>query len=614
MFKFHFMSRKNNILIFCAAAAVIVFIAILISFLLNKSPDLRDFSFSASVEAMSDALALDISSHSEESGPGYNFAELIAFLAAKYENDFEKYNKADLENITGALAAGKSMSEAAKNLKNYKYYYSGYSAVFSEFVGCYEKETEKGSERGYGLKVFFPLADGFSCSESDDFGAARTYGYDRQHTGHDFMAAVGTPVIAAESGTIEELGWNEYGGWRIGIRSFDQKRYYYYAHLRKDFPFSSEIKKGGRVCAGDVIGYVGKTGYSKEENAENIGPAHLHFGVQLIFDEKEKNGENQTWINLNELSKLLYTNRAQVEKISGTKEYKSKYEFIELSNFAAESAAFGVAEKEAEKSALVPIIMYHRILSSGSTDPTYTVTPEQFENDLKYLHENGYHTIIMADLVNYVYSGAPLPEKPIILSFDDGHYNNYFYGSPLLEKYDMRAVISVVGEYSERSEKEGGENPNFSYLSFETMRKMIVEGHFEIQNHSYHLHKVINGQNGAKKKHGESTADYSVRLTKDLMKLQTKIYDSTGRLPTTFTFPFGAYSGETNDILKDIGFKASLSCRKGVSTISRGNPESLFGLFRILRSPKKSAEDFFSSVEKMTKDSEINVFLETACE
>ena len=82
--------------------------------------------------------------------------------------------------------------------------------------------------------------------------------YQRRHLGHDMMGQVGTPVIAMESGRVEALGWNQYGGWRIGIRSLDGKRYYYYAHLRKNYPYQSGLAVGSLVTAGDVIGYLGR--------------------------------------------------------------------------------------------------------------------------------------------------------------------------------------------------------------------------------------------------------------------------------------------------------------------------------------------------------------------
>lgn len=100
--------------------------------------------------------------------------------------------------------------------------------------------------------------------------------------------SIGTPIVAVESGYIEALGWNQYGGWRVGIRSFDGKRYYYYAHLRKDHPYAKDLCEGQIVTAGDVIGYLGMTGYSSHENVNNINIPHLHFGVQLIFNEVQK--------------------------------------------------------------------------------------------------------------------------------------------------------------------------------------------------------------------------------------------------------------------------------------------------------------------------------------
>ena len=97
-------------------------------------------------------------------------------------------------------------------------------------------KNEKIMEERYGLKAFLPIAKNYSFSHYDDFGNSRSYGFKRVHLGNDLMGSIGTPIVAVESGVIEHLGWNQYGGWRIGIRSFDGKRYYYYAHLRKNHP------------------------------------------------------------------------------------------------------------------------------------------------------------------------------------------------------------------------------------------------------------------------------------------------------------------------------------------------------------------------------------------
>ena len=121
----------------------------------------------------------------------------------------------------------------------------------------------------------------------------------------------------------------------IHLRSFDNKRYYFYAHLRRNYPYAKNIYTGKRVNAGDVIGYVGRTGYSRVENTNNIEISHLHIGVQLIFDESQKEGTNQIWINFYELSKLLLKNKAEVERVGDGKEFRRKYEFYEWPCFKA---------------------------------------------------------------------------------------------------------------------------------------------------------------------------------------------------------------------------------------------------------------------------------------
>ena len=141
------------------------------------------------------------------------------------------------------------------------------------------------------------------------------------------MATTGTPIVAIETGTVEIMGWNQYGGWRIGIRSLDKKRYYYYAHLRQNRPFHPDISEGKVVNAGEVIGYVGRTGYSTTENTNNIDTSHLHLGIELVFDESQKESTNEIWIDLYAITKLLSKHQSTVYRVSETKEFYNKYKF-----------------------------------------------------------------------------------------------------------------------------------------------------------------------------------------------------------------------------------------------------------------------------------------------
>ena len=210
------------------------------------------------------------------------------------------------------LNSGASMAEICGGNKYYNYYHKAYSSIFADFIGFYRVEDT--GEAGYGLRAYFPLAKGYWYSGSDDFGNSRSYGFKRVHLGHDMFGATGTPIIAVERGTVTELGWNRFGGWRIGIRSLDGMRYYYYAHLRKDKPYAEGLEKGGEVEAGQVIGYMGVTGYSYKENRNMKTKPHLHFGLQLIFDPSQEDGPGEIWINVYNLVRFLAKNKAAVKR------------------------------------------------------------------------------------------------------------------------------------------------------------------------------------------------------------------------------------------------------------------------------------------------------------
>lgn len=280
--------------------------------------------FNVSYEALCAAYQWDVDT--VQSKYHINWIELLAYLAAKNGGDFGPGDLKDIASVGQALSEGKvTMEELSKDLSYYDYYLKAYGAVLNGYVGEYEVETEPGSgqfEKEYGLKAYLPVAKGFPYSDYDDFGVSRSYGYRRQHLGHDMMGQIGTPIIAVESGYVEAIGWNQYGGWRLGIRSFDKQRYYYYAHLRQNYPYAQGLEEGSKVTAGDVIGYMGHTGYSTTENVNNIDQVHLHFGIQLIFDESQKEGNGEIWINPYQLIRFLRNHQSETEKIQDTREWK----------------------------------------------------------------------------------------------------------------------------------------------------------------------------------------------------------------------------------------------------------------------------------------------------
>lgn len=120
----------------------------------------------------------------------------------------------------------------------------------------------------------FPIPRGHHYTYTSTWGSARGWGGVRIHEGTDIYAAYGTPVVSTCYGIVEVMGWNPYGGWRIGIRDLNNT-YHYFAHLSA---FQKGLRVGDIVKPGQRIGYVGSSGYGKPGTSGKF-PPHLHFGL-----------------------------------------------------------------------------------------------------------------------------------------------------------------------------------------------------------------------------------------------------------------------------------------------------------------------------------------------
>ena len=246
----------------------------------------------------------------------------------------------------------------------------------------------------------------------------------------------------------------------------------------------------------------------------------------------------------------------------------------------------------------VPIIMYHHIRQGNSGKNS--ITPAEFESDLKYLRKNNFNTITMTQLIDYVYKNTPLPENPIILTFDDGYFNTYKYAYPILKKYDMKIVLSIIGKVTDDFTLTSTNNINTSHMNWNHLNEMINSGHVEVQNHTYNLHSTKGDRYGCAQKEGESFSVYKEILTSDIDRLQTQLIAYSGVEPNTFTYPYGRYNDNTVRIIKDMGFKASMSCLYGINKITKDS-ECLYDLKRICRSHNVSVEKLLKTAVKTIK-------------
>ena len=238
------------------------------------------------------------------------------------------------------------------------------------------------------------------------------------------------------------------------------------------------------------------------------------------------------------------------------------------------------------------VIMYHSLLKDEKLQNDYTVSPTLFENDLKYLAENGYTTVVVKDLTDYVYGKKSLPEKCIMLTFDDGYYNNYYYALPLLEKYNCKAVISPIASVSEKFTETKDISVTYGHITFDDMKEMSDSGYVEIQNHSYDMHS-LKSRKGVLPKAGESDEAYKYIL---VVKAQGLLENATGKKPTCFVYPFGAKNDRTEKLIKEMGFSCTLTCTEKPNIITK-NPDSLYELGRYRRDRNESMQNLLIRIE-----------------
>ena len=249
-----------------------------------------------------------------------------------------------------------------------------------------------------------------------------------------------------------------------------------------------------------------------------------------------------------------------------------------------------ITKLEEGHEAAVPIIMYH-VLSENPKNK-WEITPQEFEDDLQYLIKNGYTTVFLQDLIDFVENGVALPERPIVLTFDDGRDSTMTKMLPLLQKYDAKASLAIIGAETDRYTQISIENKNIKkrpHLTWDDVNELLKSGHIEIFNHSYDLH----GSTGAGQKKGESDDAYRARFLRDIGVFDEVLQKNTAITTRSFAYPLGIFNKISDTILSEAGYAISLTCRENTNSIRVGDSSSLLGMNRLLRPPRVTSEAFF---------------------
>lgn len=240
----------------------------------------------------------------------------------------------------------------------------------------------------------------------------------------------------------------------------------------------------------------------------------------------------------------------------------------------------------------LPVVMYHQLTMDESRAGDYVLTVPQFERDLIYLRENGYTAVTTSQLTAWCEGQYKLPEKPVIITLDDGYESASVYAQPLLEKYGMTAVASIIGTVTTQYTVQPDHTLHYSHLDWETVRRLDRGNVFEVQCHTYDMHKLA-PRPGCAPMPGESPEEYRTALTTDLHQFQLQFFACTGHASTALALPFGFYSAQTLRIAREMGFEVIFTSTETVNVLT-GKADELLSLGRFNRPSGPSSEEFFS--------------------
>ena len=233
----------------------------------------------------------------------------------------------------------------------------------------------------------------------------------------------------------------------------------------------------------------------------------------------------------------------------------------------------------------VPVLMWHNLAEESSGDMTISV--DTFRAQIEALHEAGFRTVSLQQLYDYVHFGTELPEKPIVLTFDDGYFSNYEYAFPILQEYDMQATIFAIGVSVGKDTYKDTDHAMTPHFGADEAREMVASGLISVQSHTYDMHQWPPFEDGNAQVRetllpfdGEADADYEAAVEADFAESRELLESITGQPVNALAFPEGAYVTLTQDALRSAGAELTFTTVRAVNTVVKGLPQSLCAMPR----------------------------------
>ena len=228
---------------------------------------------------------------------------------------------------------------------------------------------------------------------------------------------------------------------------------------------------------------------------------------------------------------------------------------------------------------VVPILMYHNINDSYNIENSnIEISNDKFEEHLDYIKKNGYTTITLDDYLLFSQGEKSLPDKPIIITFDDGYLNNYTNAFPMLKERNMKATIFVI---TGRMGMQGG--VTYPHFTWEQAKEMEDSGLIDIQSHTYF--------------HNDLSAVSEETVSMELRKSRFMIYKYLNKKSDFLAFPYGNFNENVKELAKKAGYKACVEIKTGIPGVNRVYSD-VFALKRITAFGTMSGDDLIYTIKQ----------------
>ena len=225
-----------------------------------------------------------------------------------------------------------------------------------------------------------------------------------------------------------------------------------------------------------------------------------------------------------------------------------------------------------------PILLYHHIDTTGEGEST--IAEDVFLSHLDALQSAGYQTITLSQMIAYVEHWEPLPQKPVLITFDDGYLSCYDLAWPALRERGMVGTVFVIGSSMGKDTYKGTGIPMVPHFTMEQAREMTASGVMSVQSHTYDLHQYRplepdGGREGVLPKEGERDRAYRQVLDRDFRLAVDTLWLGTEERPQALAYPYGLYTQASETVSQEAGFSITLTTRAEAAQLRQHDSHSL---------------------------------------